>query len=60
VALPPGATATADYDVVVQIVAPREVGWAGIAWGAQMLKGPLTVGWSNGQGGGTVTPRWAT
>jgi hypothetical protein len=33
------------YDVVVQIVAPISTGWAGLAWGGQMIANPLAVIW---------------
>ncbi|KAF2728453.1 CBD9-like protein [Polyplosphaeria fusca] len=46
------------YDVVLQVVAPNAVGWAGMAWGGSMVQNPLTVGWQNGQNTVT-TSRWA-
>lgn len=36
------------FDVLLQIVAPQSVGWAGIAWGGGMLYNPITLGWANG------------
>jgi hypothetical protein len=48
-AIPENATATADFDVLVQIQAPKSVGWAGIAWGGTMVNNPLTVAWPNAQ-----------
>ncbi|KAF2703911.1 iron reductase domain protein [Pleomassaria siparia CBS 279.74] len=48
VAVPSSVPAGAAYDAVLQIVAPNQVGWAGLAWGGTMPKNPLTVGWPNG------------
>lgn len=36
------------FDILLQIVAPKTVGWAGIAWGGGMLYNPLSLGWANG------------
>ncbi|KAI1338158.1 hypothetical protein F5Y15DRAFT_133858 [Xylariaceae sp. FL0016] len=41
--------ATAPYDAVIQVAAPVAVGWAGLAWGGQMINCPLTIAWANGQ-----------
>ena len=48
IAIPEDAT-PGDFDVLLQIVAPKTVGWAGIAWGGVMTNNPLTVGWANGE-----------
>jgi len=48
VAIPDTAT-TGNFDVILQIEAPKAVGWAGIAWGGVMTNNPLTVAWANGQ-----------
>lgn len=40
--------ATAPYDIVLQVVALKEVGWVGVAWGGTMLNNPLTMAWANG------------
>ncbi|CAI6335988.1 unnamed protein product [Periconia digitata] len=48
------------YDAVIQVVAPVQVGWTGLAWGGTMLKNPLTVAYPNGNSGPTVSSRWAT
>ncbi len=37
----------APFDVLLSIVAPKSIGWAGIAWGGVMANNPLTVGWAN-------------
>lgn len=50
----------APFDVLLQVVAPRSVGWAGIAWGGQMTYNPLTVSWANGESDVVVSSRWAT
>ncbi|OAA57421.1 Cellobiose dehydrogenase, cytochrome [Niveomyces insectorum RCEF 264] len=47
IAVPDTATATAPFDIALSIVAPKAIGWAGIAWGGTMANDPLTVGWSN-------------
>ena len=36
------------FDVIVQITAPKKVGWAGLAWGGTMTYNPLAVVWPNG------------
>lgn len=48
IAIPPDAAE--GFDTIVQIVAPVEFGWAGIAWSSSMTNGPLTIGWANGEG----------
>ena len=59
IAVPSTATASSPYDLVVQVVAPNAVGWSGLAWGGNMVKNPLTVGWANGNSP-IVSSRWAT
>ncbi|CAI4220127.1 unnamed protein product [Parascedosporium putredinis] len=44
--------AAAPFDVAIQIVAPKAVGWAGLAWGGTMANCPLTIAYPNGE---TVT-----
>ncbi|KAK8133450.1 hypothetical protein PG984_005462 [Apiospora sp. TS-2023a] len=51
--------AAAPFDILLQIAAPKTVGWAGIAWGGQMALNPLTLGWANGNKA-VVSSRWAT
>ncbi|KAL1836038.1 hypothetical protein VTJ49DRAFT_5645 [Mycothermus thermophilus] len=46
-AIPDTAT-PGNFSVLLQISAPRSVGWAGIAWGGIMVNNPLTLGWANG------------
>ncbi|KAK3345520.1 hypothetical protein B0H65DRAFT_442879 [Neurospora tetraspora] len=43
-AIPDNATA-GNFDVLLQIVAPKAVGWAGLAWGGVMVNNPLLVAW---------------
>jgi hypothetical protein len=57
IALPQTATSGQAFDVALQIVAPRNTGWAAISWGGSMVNNPLTVGWPNGNNV-TVSPRW--
>ncbi|KAG9238235.1 hypothetical protein BJ875DRAFT_451749 [Amylocarpus encephaloides] len=59
VAVPTSATAGSDYDVVVQIVAPNELGWVGLCWGGTMLMNPLSVGWASGNTA-VMASRWAS
>jgi len=59
VAVPSSAAAGQPYDVVVQVVVPNQVGWAGIAFGGSMTYNPLLVGWANGQQV-QISTRWAT
>jgi hypothetical protein len=47
IAIPDTATA-GSFDILLQIEAPKTVGWAGIAWGGTMTNNPLTVAWASG------------
>ncbi|KUJ09998.1 CBD9-like protein [Mollisia scopiformis] len=59
IAVPSPVTANQPYDAVLQVVAPIDVGWAGLAWGGQMTYNPLAVSWSNGNNV-VVSSRFAT
>ncbi|KAF2658486.1 iron reductase domain protein, partial [Lophiostoma macrostomum CBS 122681] len=59
IAVPSTASSSSAFDIVVQVVAPNAVGWSGLAWGGNMVKNPLTVGWANGNSP-IVSSRWAT
>jgi hypothetical protein len=59
IATPANVPSGQPYDVVLQVVAPNTVGWAGLAWGGSMIRNPLTVSYANGQKT-TVSSRWAT
>jgi hypothetical protein len=59
VAVPSTAANGADFETVVQIIAPKDLGWAGLAWGGSMLNNPLTVVWADGRGGVTLSSRMA-
>ncbi|KAJ2989232.1 hypothetical protein NUW58_g3578 [Xylaria curta] len=48
-ALPADASAEKPYDVIIQVVAPIELGWVAWAWGGSMTYNPLTVVWANGK-----------
>ncbi|KAK6858861.1 hypothetical protein PG995_004714 [Apiospora arundinis] len=48
VALPGTIEASQPYDVILQIEAPKSIGWVGWAWAGQMTYNPLTVIWPNG------------
>jgi len=49
----------APFDTLIQVVAPKAVGWAGLAWGGSMAQNPLTLVWMNGNQG-VASSRWAT
>lgn len=59
VAVPDTAVRNTAFDVLIQIVAPRTVGWAALAWGGQMTNNPLTIAYSNGGTGAVVSSRRA-
>ncbi|KAI0600996.1 putative iron reductase domain protein [Biscogniauxia sp. FL1348] len=48
-ALPANASGNSAYDVILQVVAPVELGWVGWAWGGMMTYNPLTVVWADGE-----------
>jgi hypothetical protein len=52
------ASAEEGFPAILQIVAPIEVGWAGLAWGSSMTNGPLTLAWANAENV-TISPRKA-
>lgn len=49
----------APFDILLQIVAPKTVGWAAIGWGGKMTNNPLTLGWPNGNTA-IVSSRWTS
>ncbi|KAM7184406.1 cellobiose dehydrogenase [Rhypophila sp. PSN 637] len=49
----------APFDILLQIVAPKTIGWAGLAWGGKMSNNPLTIGWPNGNKP-IVSSRWTS
>ncbi|KAK6840163.1 hypothetical protein PG995_006585 [Apiospora arundinis] len=59
IATPSNVAAGTPYDAVVQVAAPVDVGWTGLAWGGYMTYSPLTVAWQNGNSA-TVSSRYAT
>ena len=59
IAQPANIPAGEPYDVVLQVIAPKSLGWVGLAWGGSMIRNPLTVSYPNGQKP-TVSSRWAT
>ncbi|KAL8284513.1 hypothetical protein RB597_001951 [Gaeumannomyces tritici] len=59
VAVPDTAARGTAFEVLIQIVAPRAVGWAALAWGGQMTNNPLTIAYSNGGTGAVVSSRRA-
>jgi cellobiose dehydrogenase-like cytochrome len=48
----------APFDLLLQMIVPVSLGWAGFAWGGKMIDNPLTVAWPNGNKV-TVSSRWA-
>ncbi|KAK4143513.1 uncharacterized protein C8A04DRAFT_28704 [Dichotomopilus funicola] len=59
VAIPDDAQSNAAYDAVVQVIAPSDVGWTGLAWGGSMPKDPLLISWQ-GPSGPVLSSRWAS
>jgi len=57
IAIPDGASGA--FDMVLEMITPISLGWAGFAWGGSMTANPLTVAWPNGQKA-TVSSRWST
>ncbi|KAI0009138.1 hypothetical protein F4779DRAFT_404779 [Xylariaceae sp. FL0662B] len=49
----------APFDLLLQIVAPKTAGWAGIAWGGHMINNTIGIGWANGTSS-VVSSRWAS
>lgn len=49
IALPANASAAGGYDIILQVTAPIEIGWTGIAWGGAMVYNPLSIVWPNGE-----------
>lgn len=60
VAIPDPVPTNATYDVVLQIVSPKAVGWAGWPWGGHMTYNPLAVAWANGTHNVVLSSRMAT
>ncbi|KAF2259432.1 CBD9-like protein [Lojkania enalia] len=58
-AVPSSVPSFSGFDTVIQVVAPNEIGWVGIAWNNRMVYGPLTVAWNNGNSA-VVSSRWTT
>lgn len=57
----PDSPTTAVFDIVIQMVVPNEVGWAGLGWGGGMDYNPLLVVFRNGNNNGVLaSSRWAT
>ncbi|KAL2178209.1 uncharacterized protein P884DRAFT_298869 [Thermothelomyces heterothallicus CBS 202.75] len=48
VAIPDPVPEDKVFDTLLQIVAPKELGWVGWAWGGSMTYNPLTVVWADG------------
>uniref|UniRef100_L7JF40 Cellobiose dehydrogenase-like cytochrome domain-containing protein n=1 Tax=Pyricularia oryzae (strain P131) TaxID=1143193 RepID=L7JF40_PYRO1 len=63
VAIPDTAAQGTNFDMLLQIVAPKTVGWAGIAWAGRMVNNPLTIAYSDGGSsvtGGALDPACTT
>lgn len=48
VALPALMTPGQPYDILLQVEAPKSLGWVGWSWAGQMTYSPLTILWANG------------
>ncbi|KAK3372990.1 hypothetical protein B0T24DRAFT_248854 [Lasiosphaeria ovina] len=59
IAIPDTAT-VGNFDLLLQIVAPKAIGWAGVAWGGVMTNNPLTVAWANPGATSVVSSRRAS
>lgn len=60
IATPPDAVRGEPFDMIVQIVAPNDVGWTGMAFSGSMRENPLLIVWRNSAGNGVVaSTRWA-
>lgn len=59
VAIPENVQTYTSYDAVVQVVAPNDVGWVGIAWAGSMPRNPLLVAWRNNNNQVVLSSRWA-
>lgn len=56
----PNAEQYSSYDIVVQIVIPSEVAWAGLTFGGTMAQNPLLVVWRNSNNQGVIaSSRWS-
>lgn len=60
IAQPSDAVRGSPFDIIIQIVAPNEVGWTGLAFSGTMTQNPLLLVWRNSAGNGVVvSTRWA-
>lgn len=59
VALPGTLAAGKEFDTIIQIAAPLDVGWAGFAWGGTMTYNPLAIAWANGTSNPVLSSRIA-
>ncbi|KAB5581291.1 hypothetical protein GE09DRAFT_1199191 [Coniochaeta sp. 2T2.1] len=59
IAVPSTAQQNQQYDPVIQMSAPTDIGWVGFAWGGSMSYNPLTVSWAN-SGQAVVSSRYST
>ncbi|KAK3937594.1 hypothetical protein QBC46DRAFT_443089 [Diplogelasinospora grovesii] len=59
IAVPSGVQSYTPYDAVLQVVAPNDVGWAGLAWGGSMISNPLMACWKGYSNNVLVSSRWA-
>ncbi|KAK8063140.1 hypothetical protein PG996_007792 [Apiospora saccharicola] len=49
VALPELMSPGQPYDILLQVEAPKSMGWVGWSWAGQMTYSPLTILWANGE-----------
>lgn len=55
-----GLSPGSDWDIVLQIVCPINVGWAGLSWGGSMTNAPLSVAWPGNGNAMVLSSRYAT
>lgn len=58
IALPDNASG-GNYDIALQLVAPRNYGWTALSFGGSMINAPIVMAWPNG-GTCEVSSRWST
>lgn len=58
VAVPP-VSAGKEFDAVLQVTAPIDIGWVGFAWGGSMTYNPLAIMWTNGTANPVISSRVA-
>jgi hypothetical protein len=55
----PTVEAGKEFDTILQIAAPIDIGWVGFAWGGTMTYNPLAILWANGTSNPVISSRIA-